>query len=273
MKQNETYKEVVFKNITEHTAELLIAALAETADGFEEGEHFLKAFFGSQNISSGELNELAAAFNASFEVTELAAQNWNALWESNFDPVVVDDFVAVRASFHPSFDRVQHEILINPKMSFGTGHHATTWLMMQQMQTIDFQNRSVFDFGTGTGILAILAKKLGAAFVRATDLDEWSIANATENFEINQCVDIDLVLSDSAAQGSTFDVILANINKNVLLATLPQLQKQLNPGGILLLSGLLASDEAEMTGAVTAAGLILTNTIVKNNWLCIRSYA
>ncbi|AHF15350.1 50S ribosomal protein L11 methyltransferase [Niabella soli] len=273
MELNEKYTEVVFTNVTAARADLLIAALAEKADGFEEGELTVTAFFSSNKIDNETLDHLAKELELRYEVKELAAQNWNALWESNFEPVLVDDFVAVRASFHPPFPAAQHEVLINPKMSFGTGHHATTWLMMQQMQTIDFKNKSVFDFGTGTGILAILAKKLGAASIRATDLDEWSIANAKENFEINDAAGIELILSDSANQQRTFDVILANINKNILLATIPQLKAQLTPGGTLLLSGLLASDEVEMTTFVKAAGLILTNTIVKNNWLCIRCYA
>lgn len=270
MQLNEKYTELTFKNVTEETAALIIAALSEQADGFEEADGVLKAYFGAKKPSPEELKKMAATFQVVLEQQELESQNWNALWESNFEPVVVDDFVAVRASFHEPFTTVEHEILINPKMSFGTGHHATTWLMMQQMQKIDFKNKAVFDFGTGTGILAILAKILGASKVVATDLDEWSITNAQENFIVNNQSHIDLRLSDSAEQGALFDVILANINKNVLLATIPQLKAQLAQEGVLLLSGLLAADEQDIVDCALAAGLNLTSKFLRNNWLCIR---
>ncbi|ANH81937.1 ribosomal protein L11 methyltransferase [Niabella ginsenosidivorans] len=270
MQQSEKYIEVIFKNISGETAEKIIASLAEEADGFEEDADGLKAFFSSSTITTEKLHDLIQQQALPYELHELEAQNWNAVWESNFEPVVVADFVAVRASFHPANKQVQHEILINPKMSFGTGHHATTWLMLQQMQAISFKNKNVFDFGTGTGILAILATQLGAAGVLATDLDEWSITNARENFDINNCREIRLLQSDSAGQGGHFDVILANINKNVLLPALPRLKEQLNPGGILLLSGILAEDEEDMVRCAAEAGLILTNKVLKNNWLCIR---
>lgn len=265
-----TYTEVVFFNITASTSELLIAALADKADGFEERDTLLKAFFSDAQITAAELDAVSGPLKISYQVSELEPQNWNALWESNFDPVVVDDFVAVRASFHPPFKNVEQEIVINPKMSFGTGHHATTWLMMQQMRSISFSGRRVFDFGTGTGILAILAQKQGAATVLATDIDEWSIENARENFQINSCADIRLQQSGSAIQEAVFDVILANINKNVLMETIPQLKQQLAPGGILLLSGLLEADEPEIVERAVETGLLMEGKFLKNNWLCLK---
>lgn len=264
-----TYTEVVFLNTTANISELLIAALADKADGFEEGDTRLKAFFSEGRITAAELDAISGPLQVTYEMSELEPQNWNALWESNFDPVVVDDFVAVRASFHAPFEHVAQEIVINPKMSFGTGHHATTWLMMQQMRDIDFTGKRVFDFGTGTGILAILAQKLGAAAVLATDIDEWSIENARENFEINDCTGIRLLQSGSAEQDARFEVILANINKNVLMETIPQLRQQLVPGGILLLSGLLEADEPEIVERAVEAGLMMDDKFLKNNWLCL----
>lgn len=269
MQQSGNYIEVVFKKASEAVTDKMIACLAEEAEGFEESTEGLKAFFSTSSVTAEQLHLLLQPLEVPYELHELKAQNWNAVWESNFEPVVVADFVAVRASFHPVNEQVQHEILINPKMSFGTGHHATTWLMMQQMQSVDFKNKTVFDFGTGTGILAILAMKLGAARVLATDLDIWSITNARENFEINACPEIRLLQSDRADQGGQFDVILANINKNVLLAAIPGLKAQLNPGGRLLLSGILAEDEEAIMRCATEAGLILTNKVLRNNWLCI----
>ncbi|MCF3109133.1 50S ribosomal protein L11 methyltransferase [Niabella sp. CC-SYL272] len=265
-----TYTEVVFLNTTATISELLIAALADKADGFEEGDTLLKAFFGEGRITRDELDAVCSPLQIGYEISKLESQNWNALWESNFEPVVVGDFVAVRASFHPSFENVEQEIVINPKMSFGTGHHATTWLMMQQMRGISFGGKRVFDFGTGTGILAILAQKLGAAAVLATDIDEWSIENARENFEINHCTGIRLRQSGSAVQSENFDVILANINKNVLMETIPQLKLQLVAGGLLLLSGLLEADEPGIVERAVEAGLVLDGKFLKDKWLCLR---
>src|SRR5205085_7037613 len=137
-------------------------------------------------------------------------------WEKNFERVIIDDFVAIRAPFHKPIQKVTHEIVITPKMSFGTGHHATTFMMIQQMQDVDFKNKKVLDFGTGTGILAILAEKLGATKITAIDNDEWSISNANENIKTNNCRNIQLLLSDSPMLSQKFDVILANINKSVI---------------------------------------------------------
>lgn len=264
------YTEVVFLNITAATSELLIAGLADKADGFEEGDHLLKAFFSKTIITPEELDAITGPLHVDYKTAELESQNWNALWESNFEPVVVDGFVAVRASFHQPFKDVEQEIVINPKMSFGTGHHATTWLMMQQMRNISFSSKRVFDFGTGTGILAILARKQGAAAVLATDIDAWSIENARENFDINDCSGIRLQQSGTARQQEVFDVILANINKNVLMETLPQLKEQLAPGGVLLLSGLLLADEADIVDRAVECALIPDGRFLKDNWLCLR---
>ncbi|MGJ7033122.1 50S ribosomal protein L11 methyltransferase [Niabella hirudinis] len=270
MQINEKYTEVVFENVDEAAAETIMALLADRADGFEEGHHLLKAFFSGNRIAVEELDAICRPWNIGYTIQDLEPQNWNALWESNFDPVVVEDFVAVRASFHPHFTNVEHEILINPKMSFGTGHHATTWMMMQQMRQVDFSGKQVFDFGTGTGILAILAEKLGARQVLATDLDEWSILNTNENIAVNGCSRVTVQQSDSAVQNGIYDVILANINKNVLMETIPLLKAQLTPGGVLLLSGLLAADEAEIVGRAVAAGLHFVGKTLKNSWLCMR---
>src|SRR5687767_8421631 len=164
--------------------EILISELNELgATGFEQTDTHLLAYFEEDNFKSYDVNELLKDY--SFHLTTLPNQNWNSLWESNFEPVVVDDFCAIRADFHQPIKKVKHEIIITPKMSFGTGHHATTYMMMQQMRDIDFINKTVFDFGTGTGILAILAKKLGSSSVTAIDVDEWSIKNAEENFHWN----------------------------------------------------------------------------------------
>jgi ribosomal protein L11 methyltransferase len=153
-------------------------------------------------------------------------------------------------------------------MSFGTGHHATTYMMMEQMENMEFKNKSVFDFGTGTGILAILAEKLGAANITAIDVDEWSITNAKENFERNNCEQIQVAQS-SVIPMQQFDIILANINRNVILNYLPELKKALTPGGYMLLSGLLTTDEAAVVPVASEMELILRTRIERNNWLSI----
>jgi ribosomal protein L11 methyltransferase len=243
--------------------EILISELSELdATGFEQTDTNLLAYFEEDNFKSYDINELLK--NYLFYLTTLPKQNWNALWESNFEPVVVDDFCAVRADFHQPIKKVQHEIIITPKMSFGTGHHATTYMMMQQMKDIDFINKKVFDFGTGTGILAILAKKLGAASVTAIDVDEWSIKNAEENFLKNKVEGIRLYESSLLPQ-EQFDIVLANINRNVLIQHEAAMVNLLSPNGILLMSGLLKEDEEIIVEVFNKLKLIKREQ--KQNWL------
>jgi ribosomal protein L11 methyltransferase len=163
-----------------------------------------------------------------------------------------------------------HEIVITPKMSFGTGHHATTYMMMQLMREIDFINKSVFDFGTGTGVLAILAEKLGAVSVLAIDNDEWSIENAQENIAVNNCKKINISLSATGNQEKKFDIILANINKNVILENIPALVKQLNANGILLLSGLLKENEPNIPEAANTLKLQHILTQQRGAWIAMK---
>jgi ribosomal protein L11 methyltransferase len=263
------YIQLTFENLSEAQKEIIIAALYAFCEGFEELDTELKAIVTEENFNA-ELKELVKKLSPNPRIEKLPDQNWNQLWESNFEPVVVDDFVAVRANFHQPILSTAHEIVITPKMSFGTGHHATTFLMMQFMREIDFKNTSVFDFGTGTGILAILAKKLGATKIIATDIDANSIENAAENFSENQINDIELFQSESALHGKNHDVIFANINKNVLMKTIPQLAGLLKTNGILLVSGFLETDENDITTLGAENGLKLLKKNQKNNWLALK---
>ena len=252
---------------TEEQQEVLVSKLTDFgAEGFEQTEQQLIAYFPALDFNSYEIN--AALENYTFHTLTLEEQNWNALWESNFQPVNVGDFCTVRADFHDPVPGARYEIIITPKMSFGTGHHATTYMMMEQMENMEFKNKSVFDFGTGTGILAILAEKLGAANITAIDVDEWSITNAKENFERNNCEQIQVAQS-SVIPSQQFDIILANINRNVILNYLPELKKALTPGGYMLLSGLLTTDEAAVVPVASEMELILRTRIERNNWLSI----
>ena len=266
-----TYIQLEFQNISSEQSDLLIAQLNEIGfDGFEEEESKLKAFIPINDFIEAAVKEIATSQNLSFTQTTIEETNWNDVWESNFQPVIVDDFVGIRADFHEPITEVEHEIVITPKMSFGTGHHATTFMMIQQMKEIEFAGKSVFDFGTGTGILAVLAEKLGASKIFAVDYDEWSIENAAENLKRNNCSKFELKKADNAAGDEQYDIILANINKNVILDNLSALVKQLAPTGILLLSGLLETDE---TGILTEAGkfpLLFKGKIAMNKWVALR---
>lgn len=265
------YIQIEFQNISQEQSDQLIAQLNEIGfEGFEEQENGLKAFIPLTDYDEVSLNDFTRSLQLNFSKTVIEETNWNQVWESNFDPVIVDDFVAIRADFHAPVSNVQLEIIITPKMSFGTGHHATTYMMMQQMREIDFAGKKVFDFGTGTGVLAILAEKSGAKKILAVDNDDWSIDNANENIKRNDCVAIDLKLSNTAAMNDSFDIILANINKNVILDNLEVLAKQLLPDGLLLLSGLLVEDEQDILSASKKYGLKFRNKTERHNWLFIK---
>lgn len=265
------YIQIEFQDISSEQSDLLIGQLSEIGfDGFEEGENNLKAFIPQNDFIGAAVKEIVDSQKLSFIQTTIEETNWNAVWESNFQPVMVDDFVGIRANFHEPITGVEHEIVITPKMSFGTGHHATTYLMIKQMQSIDFKNKTVFDFGTGTGILAILAEKLGAAKVFAVDYDEWSIENATENLVRNNCSKYNLKKSDNASGEEQYDIILANINKNVIMDNFSLLVKQLSQKGILLLSGLLEADERDIVSEASKFPLLFKGKSSRNNWIALR---
>lgn len=251
----------------DYQQEELIALLDDFhPTGFEQTDEKLKAYFEAIDFDQDDILKILEGYQ--FNVSEVAEQNWNAVWEQNFQPVVVEDFCAVRAHFHDPIVKVQHEIIITPKMSFGTGHHATTYMMMQQMRDLDFRDKSVFDFGTGTGILSILAEKLGAAKVTAIDVDDWSIENAKENFERNGCSKISVSLSSNLPK-ETFDIILANINRNVILGYMEQLAAIIKKNGLVLFSGLLAADENDITKAAEQFGLQLQKRGERGGWVSL----
>lgn len=250
--------------------EIWIAMLEDLGfTGFEQKEKTLTA-----TGEKGELDE--AAIETFFQENDLlftkeviAEQNWNEQWEQSFEPIIVDAFCAIRATFHQPVNNVEHEIIITPKMSFGTGHHATTYMMLQAMQGINFSGKSVIDFGTGTGILAILAEKMGAAQVEAIDYDDWCIENGTENIEANHCYHITLKKAADITDAIKADIILANINKNVILDNFSAMKEKLNTGGVLLVSGLLAADENVITAVAVQNKLEQRQIFHRNGWVCI----
>lgn len=265
---NKAYIQVDFKGLSPEKVDILIAIFSEAEwEGFEETEDRFSAYIPEDKFQEKTLQEIAGT--DTYSVTRVPYINWNQRWESSFDPVLVDDFCAVRAGFHPPVGNVRHEIVITPKQSFGTGHHATTWLMMKRMEHIDFAGKKVFDFGTGTGVLAILAEKAGAKEVLGIDNDTWSMENARENGEDNDCHHIRWELADQVPTEGQFDIILANINKNVITAHFESLANRLTSGGTLLLSGLLTSDEEDILAGAQKAGLVFMDRMERADWICL----
>lgn len=265
------YIEVSVNTPDSHLKEILIAQLAaESYSAFEETDEAIKAFIPQQDFREEILQSILSTHQLQYSIQIIEDQNWNKLWENNFEPITVDDFVGVRAAFHQPLQNVQHEIIITPKMSFGTGHHATTWMMMKAMQSLSFTNKAVFDFGTGTGILSILAEKLGASEMLAVDYDDWCIQNACENMEINDCHSITIMKADTANVLQQFDIILANINRNIIEQNISYIAQNLKAGGTGLFSGLLKEDEADMLNLFSTYNLRIINLLYKEGWICMR---
>ena len=228
-----------------------MSSVLGTSAGLGEGAGHCKTFILQQdymvNNIEDELNNIFSLHNLKYSKSIIKEENWNAVWESNFEPVRVGDFVGIRANFHPSFEpKVQYEIQITPKMSFGTGHHATTFSVMQLMEHLDFNQKSVYDFGTGTGILAILAEQLGAKEVLAVDNDPWCIENSQENILANESSKITIQQVNSAIQPKDFDIIIANVNRHIIEANMVELSHVSNSNSTLILSGLLIEDQEDM---------------------------
>lgn len=256
-------------------SEMLIALLGELPfEAFQENEQGFDAYVPTQkfdNSIEARITELNDLFDFSYQKTTMKYQNWNAVWESNFQPIVVNDFCGIRADFHEPLSQVQHEILINPKMAFGTGHHETTWMMMSMMEDIDFREKIVFDYGCGTGILAILASMLQAKKIDALDIELPSYENTLENTRINHIENVEAIHGTlQKTEHLTYDIILANINRHVILESLLTLNNMLPKQGILLISGILTSDEKLVQDAAEANGFQHRETIRKNNWICMK---
>jgi ribosomal protein L11 methyltransferase len=269
------YIQISIDTLNAEESDIFVARLSQSGfEGFEEEPGKLHAFipetlYDAMKIEKiiAEIKGVADPFHTLFQKEVIEPRNWNSEWEKDFEPVIVEKFCAIRAHFHEPVPDVQYDIIITPKMSFGTGHHATTYMMLAAMERHDLRQRTVLDFGTGTGVLAVLACKMGAGAVLAIDSDEWSIENAKENIAVNDCEMIQIELKDSLTGTGQFDFILANINLRVILENMDSVRQHLKQTGVLIGSGVLESDEARIREKATTAGFTFELQMIRDNWM------
>lgn len=256
--------------------EIIIAQLAEFEfESFTENDGGLSAFIKATEYTieiEKKLKNLIIpeGTSISFEIDRIKGQNWNAQWESNFEPIIVNNRCQVRASFHKSRPDLEYDIIIDPKMAFGTGHHQTTYLMIEAILNEDITDKTVLDMGCGTGVLAILSEMKGAKALTAIDNDDWAYQNTLENVQVNHCKRIATFCGDvKLIEGKLYDIILANINLNILLADIQHHEKSLLPFGRLMLSGILKSDIEVIKQKAKEHGLTHLNTSTRDDWAMI----
>ncbi len=263
--------QLFFSNTDEDKTAMLIALLSDIGySGFEETEKGMKAYISNDDFDQTALGMVLNTVAVTCERSAIKEQNWNAQWESSFDSIIIGDFAAIRAGFHQPVQNVKHEMIITPKMSFGTGHHASTYMMIHQMKEMGFTGKTVVDFGTGTAVLAILAEKMGAASVDAIDNDEWSIENAKENLVANNCSAVNISMAETLQKGKRYDIILANINLNVIVDNLPAVIQACKKDTEILLSGFLKQDEPGLLQLTSVFNLSHINTLQKGEWICLK---
>jgi ribosomal protein L11 methyltransferase len=265
----DTYYEITVKS----TDEILLGLLtAFDFESFEEREDCIIGYMHERAFSDSiwnQIKEVARPFTNEIMVEKILPQNWNEIWEASFQPVIVDDFCAVRADFHPKMEDISYDLLIQPKMAFGTGHHATTYMMISSMRNIDFKDKSVFDFGCGTGILAILAAKMGASSVVAIDIEQESYQNTLENADKNEVHNIQVYCGDlNVAPVDKYDILLANINRNILVKYASELANLIHSDGYLLWSGVLSEDAHQVSTEFEKYGFSSEQLLHKEGWSC-----
>ena len=261
---------------TEPWNEVAIAALSEVGfDSFVELENGIEAYinedeFDEHILREGVLQEIKEHTQTNVFIEKIPFQNWNAVWESDFKPVFVEDKLTILAPFHDPSLVVGLPIIIQPQMSFGTGHHQTTWMMSKILLDMNRVPDTILDMGTGTGVLAILAEKLGAKDILAIDIEPWSVENTIENAERNSCQNINALCGDiDLIEGKKFDLILANINKNILKSHMKYYSESLFINSKLALSGFFDSDSDELITHAEQYGLIFDSKIVKETWAAL----
>lgn len=259
----------------ELVSDILIAQLVENGfESFELEDDKIKAYIPESEFDKNVLHKITIKnvdfCSIEFQYRNLKNKNWNEEWEKNFQPIVVEDKCHIKAPFHPSKPDAEYEITIMPKMSFGTGHHPSTYLIIQMMMEMNFTGKKVLDMGCGTGILAILAEMTGAEDILAVDNNDWAYDNAVENFTTNNCQKITALLGDrKMIKGKLFDIILANINRNVLLEDIKYYKDSLLKRGTLVVSGILKNDLAIIKNEAISNGFKYQDYIEKENWVAI----
>ena len=269
------YLEYTFTSADEQTAEILMALLSEKGfDTFEQNENQLSAYIEEEKNVIPEmvvyLADLQQKFIFTWSQQKFEDKNWNEEWEKNFKPVIVAEKCLIRAPFHPTNDQIEYDILIEPRMSFGTGHHESTYLLVEEMLGLNFENKQICDAGCGTGILAILAIKKKAAHVLAIDNNEWAYQNTLDNIKLNSIYDeITAELGEiDLMDGKQFDIILANINKPIIMENIPLFFRTLSQGGVLIVSGILENDINDVIKEANNYFFNLISTRTKNDWIC-----
>ncbi len=265
--------DIYFSYTIYNTDEALLGLLTQFEfESFEENEDHIVGYIHSKELNEDvkeQISQTIHLFTQNFNVEEIQPQNWNEIWEASFQPVIVEEFCQIRADFHPADPNIKFDLVINPKMAFGTGHHATTYMMIKQMEDIDFIGKKVFDFGCGTGILAILASKLGASHVDAIDIEQESYDNTIENSNINSVDNVATFCGDlDDAPDNMYGIILANINRNILVKYASSIVGRLSPGGTLLLSGVLLDDQDLVIKTYHDHGLKLQLCLNRDGWIC-----
>lgn len=256
--------------------EIIIADLADNGfESFIEDENGVLAYARVADVSvdhplKNTILEAPSELTFEFEQKIIQHQNWNAIWEADFQPVFVDEYCTILAPFHDQNTGKGLKVIIQPQMSFGTGHHQTTWMMTKMLFELGEIPSNVLDMGAGTGVLAIIAEKLGASEVLAVDIEDWSVENIVFNAGLNNCSKIDARLGDiDCVTEKGFDLILANINKNVLKSHMAHYAQKLNSAGILLLSGFFETDANELIDLASKNGLKENKRITKDEWCCL----
>ncbi|GAB4291294.1 MAG: 50S ribosomal protein L11 methyltransferase [Marinilabiliales bacterium] len=266
------YLEYIIEIENPDNKEIIIALLNNLGfNGFIEENNIIKAYTNTTDNKVYEHEIQTILKGHKFIINRIKPTNWNKLWESSYNPVVIDNNCVIRASFHNNNSQnYEYDIIIDPKMAFGTAHHETTQLMISSMMQMDFSGKKVADIGCGTGILSILAEKKGAKKIDAVDIDEAAYKSCIENINSNKCIKIQCLHGNiDKLSDSLYDIILANINRNTIIEQLPEYSKLLSNNGSLLISGIFKQDMDLINPAAIDAGFILYDIKEKNNWVSV----